>query len=153
MNVLFVDLGNVFRSPLAESLLKKKFDDQKIPGTVDSAGFESFNINEPPDTRAVNIALKFGYSVEGSARIFVKEDFEHFDKIFVMDSKNYCDVMELAKTKEQKSKVDYLLNMLKDENNKSVPDPQNSGVEDWETMFRLLDRATDKIVELAKAEN
>ncbi len=151
MNILFVDLGNICRSPLAEGLLKKKYLDRNIPGMVDSAGFESFNINESPDVRAVNIALANGYSVEGRARIFLKEDFDRFDKIYVMDSKNYRDVMDLAGTDAQRTKVDYLLNVLNNGQNQSVPDPTNSGIEDCETVFNLLDKATDKIVEMIMA--
>jgi protein-tyrosine phosphatase len=149
MNVLFVDLGNVCRSPLAEGLLKKKFLDRKIVGLVDSAGFESFNINEPPDVRAVNVALAHGYTVEGQARIFLKSDFELFDKIYVMDSKNYHDVMDLAGSDENRAKVDYLLNVLDEAKNQAVPDPFNSGVEDCEAVFQLLDKATDKVAEMA----
>jgi len=151
MNVLFVDLGNVCRSPLAEIILKKKFEENDIKGEVDSAGFESFNINEPPDKRVVEIASKYGFLPEGKARIFLKEDFEKFDKIFVMDTKNYRDVMALAKSEDAKAKVDYLLNVLDDGRNKTVPDPYNSGIEDCEAVFKLLDKATDKIVALAKS--
>ncbi len=150
MNVLFVDLGNVCRSPLAETILKKKFKENNIEGKVDSAGFESFNINEPPDKRVFEVANKYGFSPEGKARIFLKEDFHIFDKIFVMDAKNYNDVMALAKTDEEKAKVDYLLNTLEDGKNKTVPDPYNSGIKDCEAVFKLLEKATDKIVDMAK---
>ena len=151
MNVLFVDLGNVCRSPLAEAILRKKFKENNIQGEVDSAGFESFNINEPPDERVTEVAHKYGFSAEGRARIFQKEDFHIFDKIYVMDTKNYNDVMALAKTDEKKARVDYLLNVLEDGKNKTVPDPYNSGIKDCEAVYRLLEKATDKIVALAKS--
>ncbi len=153
MNILFVDLGNVCRSPLAEAILKKKFRENNIEGTVDSAGFESFNINEPPDKRVIEVAQKNGYATEGKARIFLKDDFGLFDKIYVMDTKNYRDVMALAKTDDQKAKVDYLLNVLGDRKNKTVPDPYNSGIKDCEAVFQLLDAATDKIVATAKTSS
>jgi len=152
MNVLFVDLENVCRSPLAEAILKKKFKEQQIQGEVDSAGFESFTINEPPDKRVVNIALKYGYAPEGMARIFRKEDFDLFDKIYVMDTQNYNDVMALAKTDQHKEKVAYLLDVLNEGKNKTVPNPYNTGESDCENIFKLLDKATDKIVELARKE-
>ncbi len=152
MNVLFVDLGNVCRSPMAEAILKKKFKENNLIGEVDSAGFESFNINEPPDVRAVNTALNHGYVLDGIARIFLKEDFNRFDKIYVMDTKNYNDVLALAKTDEQKAKVDYLLSVLDNGNHKTVPDPYHSGTDDCEAVFSILDKATDKILELAMAE-
>ncbi len=152
MNVLFVDLENVCRSPLAEAILKKKFKENGIKGEVDSAGFESFTINEPPDSRVVNVALKNGYVPEGIARIFRKEDFDLFDKIYVMDTQNYNDVMALAKKEEWKSKVDYLLNVLGNGKNKTVPNPYQNGESDCDYIFDLLDQATDKIVELAKGQ-
>ena len=152
MNVLFVDLQNVCRSPMAEAILKKKFLDNNIKGIVDSAGFESFNINEPPDDRVVNTAAEHGILVDGRARIFVKDDFDIFDKIYVMDTQNYWDVMELAKTDEHKAKVDYLLNLLEPGLNKTVPNPYNSGLSDCKQIFRMLYKAADKIVELAKIE-
>ncbi len=153
MNVLFVDLENVCRSPLAEAILKKKFKENNISGEVDSAGFESFTINEPPDSRVANVALKNGYVPEGIARIFRKEDFSLFDKIFVMDTQNYNDVMALAKTEEHRAKVDYLLNVLGEAKNRTVPNPYQNGESDCDFIFDILDKATDKIVEMAKKEN
>lgn len=152
MNVLFVDLQNVCRSPMAEAILKKKFLENNIKGIVDSAGFESFNINEPPDARVVNTAAEHGILVDGRARIFVKDDFKIYDKIYVMDTQNYWDVMELTRNDEDKAKVDYLLNLLEPGLNKTVPNPYNSGLSDCKQIFRMLNKATDKIVELAKIE-
>ncbi len=152
MNVLFVDLQNVCRSPMAEAILKKKFLENNIKGIVDSAGFESFNINEPPDARVVNTAAEHGILVDGRARIFVKDDFDIYDKIYVMDTQNYWDVMELTRNDDDKAKVDYLLNLLEPGLNKTVPNPYNSGLSDCKQIFRMLNKATDKIVELAKIE-
>jgi protein-tyrosine phosphatase len=152
MNVLFVDLLNVCRSPLAEALLKKKFLDRGIKGFVDSAGFESFNINEPPDTRVVNTGAENGILVEGRARIFLKDDFRKFDKIYVMDTQNYWDVMDLARSDEDKAKVEYLLNTLEPGLNKVVPNPYSSGIADCMEIYRILDRATDRIAEMATVE-
>lgn len=153
MNVLFVDLSNICRSSIAASILKKKFIENNIKGIVDSAGFESFTINEPPDAKAVNVAALHGVHVEGSARIFLKSDFDKFDKIYVMDTKNYNDVMELAKTDEHRKKVDYVLNLLNPGKNDTIKDPCSSGTTNLEEIYQKLDKATDKIVELAKKED
>jgi len=152
MNVLFVDLQNVCRSPMAEAILKKKFLENNIIGIVDSAGFESFNINEPPDPRAVNTAAEHGVLVDGRARIFLKEDFDIYDKIYVMDTQNYWDVMDLARNDEDKAKIDYLLNLLEPGLNKTVPNPYNSGLSDCKQIFRMLSKAAERIVEMAKLE-
>lgn len=67
-----------------------------------------------------------------------------------MDTKNYNDVMALAKTDKDKARVDYLLNVLGNGKNRTVPDPYNSGIKDCEAVFKLIEKATDKIVALAK---
>ncbi len=148
MNVLFVDLANICRSPIAAALLKKKFMENGIKGMVDSAGFESFTINEPPDNKAVNVAAEHGVLLDGRARIFQKSDFDKFDKIYVMDTKNYNDVMELARNDEHRSKVDYVLNLINPGKNDVITDPCSSGVIDLEEIYQKLDKATDKIVEM-----
>ena len=151
MNILFVCLGNVCRSPMAVGLLRKKFTENNIDGFVDSAGFESYTINEPPDKRAIKTAKKYGVEVSGEARIFIKDDFDKFDKIYVMDMQNYRDVKELARNKSDLKKIDYLLNVLHPGKNETVPDPYLQGEHNCHVVFELLDKATTKIVENIQA--
>ena len=152
MNILFVCLADVCRSPLAEGLLKKKFKENNIDGFVDSAGFESFTINEPPDNRVRQTAEKHGIELKGKSRIFVKDDFDKFDKIYVMDTKNYRDVKDLARNKSDLKKIDYLLNVLHPGENKTVPDPYLQGEYDCNMVFDIIDAATSRIVEGLKNE-
>lgn len=149
MNVLFVCHGNICRSPIAEAMLKKKYADFKINSKVSSAGFESYNINEPPHPYAVEYAKKFNLSLDHKARIFLKRDFDEFDKIYVMDTRNFIDVKDLARNKQEESKIDYLMNVIHPGRNETIPDPFTSGVTDTAKVFNLLNLATDKIVELA----
>ncbi len=146
MNILFVSTGNVCRSPIAEGLLIKKYEENNIEGVVDSAGFESFTINEPPDSRAVEAAKKFGVELTGYSRLFVKADFDKFDKIYVMDTKNYHDVKDLARNKSDMGKIDYLLNVLYPGKNKTLPDPLSQGMYDCDHITHELDKAIDKII-------
>ena len=147
MNVLFVCMGNIGRSPLAKSLLQKKYKENAILAEVDSAGFEAYNINEKPDYRIKELGKKHGVEVTGEARIFVKKDFDKFDHIYVMDTKTYRDVKELAKNEDQLNKIDYIMNLVEPGKNKIVPDPIYAWNVDPETVFDYLDKATDKIVE------
>lgn len=151
MNVLFVCLGNVCRSPMAVGLLKKKYSENDIHGLVDSAGFESFTINEPPDPRAIQVAEKYDVELSGKARLFVKADFDKFDQIYVMDTKNYRDVKDLIRSSSDMEKIEYLLNVLHPGENKVVPDPYLQGEHDCHKVFNLLDQATSKIVENIKS--
>lgn len=151
MNVLFVCLGNICRSPMAEGMLKKLFAENNIVGRVDSAGFESFHINEPPDQRAISVASKAGIDLsKKKARLFSVDDFDAFDKIYVMDTQNMRDVRDVSRNDADMNKVDYLLNVLGGGVNQTVPDPYHSGIEDCENVFELMHSACEKIVELAK---
>ena len=71
MNIIFICNENVCRSPVAEALLKKKFKENNIEGTIASAGFESFMINEPVGDCVREMGLKHHLDLtESKARIF-----------------------------------------------------------------------------------
>lgn len=150
MNILFVCAGNIGRSPLAKALLQKKYKENGINAEVDSAGFETLYINEGPNKRILEFGKEVGLVFKDEVRIFQKEDFEKFDKIYVMDTKAYRDVKELAKGKEQKQQIDYLMNLVEPGKNKTVPDPITSWQIDIKTVYEYLDKATDVIVDNAK---
>jgi protein-tyrosine phosphatase len=145
-------MGNICRSPLAKAMLKKKFEENGIDGIVDSAGFEAYYINEEPHPKIKELGEKHGFDVSGKARIFVKEDFDKFDRIYVMDTKTFRDVKELARNKEQEKKIDYLMNVVEPGKNIIVPEILESWSVDPETVVDMLDKATDKIVEEAKGK-
>ena len=149
MNVLFVCNGNICRSPLASALLNKKYEKNGINSKVSSAGFESYNINESSDPRTVEFAHKHGLKMDHQARIFLKSDFKTFDKIYVMDTRTYREVKDLAKGKNDLNKIDYLMNTIEPGSNKIIPDPCESGIHNLDQVYNLLDKATDKIVEIA----
>lgn len=147
MKILFVCLGNICRSPIAEGILRKKFAEYKIEGIVDSAGFESYHINESPDPRAVETARLHGIDISGKrARLFSSADFDLFDRIYVMDHQNYDDVMSFSREDSDMNKVDFLMNLLYPGENREVPDPYHQHIEACEKVYSLLERAGEKIV-------
>ncbi|PLX12104.1 MAG: protein-tyrosine-phosphatase [Marinilabiliales bacterium] len=150
MNVLFVCLGNVCRSPIAEALLKKKYSENGIEFEVDSAGFEPYHINKSPDEKAIRTAKYYGLELTGKSRLFVKADFDRFDKIYGMDTQNIRDIKELARSDEDLKKVDYILNLLEPGKNKTLADPFHTGIENCHVIFKKLDKATDVLVEEVK---
>src|SRR5512138_3721178 len=107
MKVLFVCTGNICRSPLAEGILREKFNNYGIKGVVDSAGFETFHIGDMPDERARRVAREHGIDISAhSARLFSVKDFDRFDKICVMDKWHYQNVMRLARSETDEAKVE-----------------------------------------------
>jgi protein-tyrosine phosphatase len=135
---------------MAEGILKKIYTKKGINGTVDSAGFESFHINDLPDSRAINVAKSYGIDIsQKRARIFLKADFDRFDRIYVMDVKNMNDVLELARNDHDRKKVDYVMNIIEPDSNKTVPDPFLSGIEDCDKVYKILEKACQKIASQA----
>lgn len=146
-----VCLGNICRSPLADGLLRQKVEKENLNVIVDSCGTSAYHIGEQPDERMMKTALKHNYDISNlSARQFTKQDFKDFDTIYVMDSSNYNNVVELAESEEDKQKVKFFLNELYPNSNMAVPDPYFGGKQGFEDVFKLVDETTDIIIEKLK---
>jgi protein-tyrosine phosphatase len=136
--ILMVCLGNICRSPLAEGLLASKLPKDKF--IVDSAGTGNYHVGRKPDTRSIVTAQKNGLDItHQKARQFNPNDFDYFDYIYVMDSSNYSDVMDLAKNEIQKSKVDMILNHLFPGENVDVPDPYYGLQNGFDMVYEMLE--------------
>ncbi len=146
MKILMVCLGNICRSPLAEGILRSKISDEHI---VASAGTISLHEGEHPDRRSVKTALEYGVDIAHQrANYFTKEHLETFDKIFCMDLKNMEDVLSKASTEEQKHKVSLILEEAGHFGEDiEVPDPYYGDLEDFETVYQMLDKACDTVAE------
>lgn len=148
MKVLMVCLGNICRSPLAHGLLREKVEKAGLNVEVDSAGTSNFHVGEAPDPRMRETAKSFGLNIDDlRARQFVKNDFEDFDLIYAMDQSNYRNILSLASTDEDRSKVRLILNESNPESNLEVPDPYYGGDQGFVDVYKMLDIATDKIIE------
>jgi len=136
--ILMVCLGNICRSPLAEGLLASKLPKDKF--IVDSAGTGNYHVGRKPDTRSIVTAQKNGLDIiHQKARQFNPNDFDYFDYIYVMDSSNYSDVIDLAKNEIQKSKVDMILNHLFPGENVDVPDPYYGLQNGFDMVYEMLE--------------
>jgi protein-tyrosine phosphatase len=141
---------------MAEGILQKKLRDHHLEETVsvDSCGFESFHLDEPPYYMAVKTAKKHGIDIEHQQqRLFSCEDFDTFDKIYVMDDQNYQCVEQMARNDKDMEKVDYLRNLVYPGKNQHVPDPWKGTEENYEYAFQLIDEACDILIEKIKEES
>ena len=142
--VLMVCLGNICRSPLAEGILQSKVDDKKI--IVDSAGTAGYHVGELPDKRSIEVARKYGIDLTNQrSRKFTPKDFITFDLIFAMDQDNYNQIVSLASTEKEKTKVHLILNESYPSQNKEVPDPYYGGHQGFENVFKMLNKACESI--------
>ncbi|MFN8324697.1 low molecular weight protein-tyrosine-phosphatase [Flavobacterium sp.] len=142
VKILMVCLGNICRSPLAEGILANKLP--KDIFIVDSAGTGNYHVGSPPDKRSILTAKQHGLDISlQRARQFGRKDFENFDYIFVMDGSNYDNVIELAKTEDERKKVDLILNQLFPNENVDVPDPYFGLQNGFEDVYQMLDEACE----------
>ncbi len=97
ISVLFVCLGNICRSPLAELAFALEADRTSLAVTVDSAGTGDWHIGRPPDPRARTEARRHGHSIDHlRARQVTADDFRSFDYIVALDWQNLADLRALA---------------------------------------------------------
>jgi len=95
MKILFVCLGNICRSPLAEGIAKKLYPEY----TIDSAGTGHWHIGEAPCQKSQLIAKRKGIDISNlKARQISKEDLNKWDKVIAMDSQNLEDLKNFGFT-------------------------------------------------------
>ncbi|HET9055708.1 MAG TPA: low molecular weight protein-tyrosine-phosphatase [Chitinophagaceae bacterium] len=151
MKILMVCLGNICRSPLAEGILQQKAWINGLPWSVESAGTGAYHAGEPPHRLSQKVARLNGIDISKQrARQFVKEDFDRFDFIYVMDSSNYNDVKRMSGKYWNENKIDLLLNEIHPGQNRAVPDPWYGTEEGYHEVFKMIDEACDNIIQKSK---
>jgi len=151
MKILMVCLGNICRSPMAEGILQQKLKEHNLNKSVyvDSCGFDRYHQGDPPFHMAIQTAKNHGINIENQRqRLFTTNDFDDFDKIYIMDSNNYRLVKNMSRNDEDMKKVDYLLNLVHPNENRHVPDPWGGTHKDYEHAFQLINTACDEIIRM-----
>lgn len=146
--ILMVCLGNICRSPLAQGVLQHKLDSFNLKNIyVDSAGTGSWHAGNPPDIRSIEIAEKYGIDIsQQRARQFSSNDFNTFNKIIVMDTKNYKDLLDLSSSQIDSDKIKLLLSYSYKNERASVPDPYYGGDDGFENIYKLINSACNEII-------
>jgi len=152
VKILFVCLGNICRSPLAEGILLHLVKERQLNLVVDSAGTANYHVGEAPDHRTIKNALKHGVDLrELRARCFSKDDFEKFDFIFAMDENNLKNILSLAKSDADKNKVRLFLDWANEKKGQAVPDPYYGTEKDFEEVFQLVNNACKNLLNKLQA--
>lgn len=96
----------------------------------------------------MEIALRNGIDISYQrSRQIKRQDIEHYDLIYVMDSSNYNNVLSMTQSEEEAQKVIMIMNELDAGKNTNVPDPYYGGEDGFRNVFEMLDQATDRIIE------
>jgi protein-tyrosine phosphatase len=147
MRILMVCLGNICRSPIAEGVLRHKIEQNGLDWTVESAGTNSYHTGEPPHKHSQKVCKLNGVDISAQrARRFRADDFEKYNKIYVMAEDVYDDVLHIAGNKVNKEKLDYFLHELEADSNGSVPDPWYGTEEGYAPVYELIERTCEAII-------
>jgi len=144
INILFVCMGNICRSPSAEGFFIRTLESSSLKSQVstDSAGTHGYHVGHPPDSRAVETALKFGVDISQlRARKVSAADFEAFDLIIAMDQSNFEDLQRL-RPGNSKADLKMMMDYHPEARPNEVPDPYYGGMDGFNTMCELLESAT-----------
>ena len=150
-SVLFVCLGNICRSPLAEGLFREKVRAKGLGERfrIASAGTGDWHIGQPPDDRMQAAARRNGDLDIGTQRAqqFAADHFEDFDHIFAMDKSNLHDVLFLDEEEQYDGKVRLFREFDPQPGDYQVPDPYAGGREGFDRVYRIADRTTARILD------
>ncbi len=147
-SVLFVCLGNICRSPLAEGVFRHVLQTRGAAGgfLIDSAGTGGWHIGSPPDPRSIAIAAGHGIDLSAQrARKVTDGDFARFDLVLAMDRANRTELKARA-TRDRHDRIHLLMDFALGEA-RDVPDPYYGGADGFETVYRMIRTVSEALAE------
>lgn len=139
IRVLFVCLGNICRSPLAEGVFRHLVSRAGLADRfeIDSAGTSGYHIGDPPDPRTTRVAAARGVPLTSRARQIGRADLDGFDYVIVMDAENLSAVRRLAT--RSAAEVRMLREFDPEAEDPDVPDPYFGGERGFETVHDIVE--------------
>ncbi len=153
VRVLFVCLGNICRSPLAEGVFRDMVTRagliEKIQ--IDSAGTHAYHVGDPPDPRALEAALRRGIDIGTlQGRKAARRDFEVFDYILAMDRENHANLLAIC-PHGLEHKLRLFLEFAPDRPEQEVPDPYYGGANGFERVLDMVEEASRGLLDDIRA--
>lgn len=153
--ILFVCLGNICRSPIAEGIFAHKVRERGLEGRylADSAGTGDWHVGQPPDRRAIHAAQQRGVALPSLCRQVKPDDFREFDLILAMDRNNLNDLRALCPAPLQGK-----LKLMRDydagkDAGADVPDPYYAGPYEFDQVYEMLNRCCSSLLEALESES
>ena len=144
IRVLFVCLGNICRSPLAEAVFRHQVRERGLEGRfeIDSAGTSGYHRGSPPDRRSAETALRRGIEVTGRSRSVAADDLHRFHYVIAMDAENEAELRALASRAGGAARVHRLREWDPRPEHGDVPDPYYGGPRGFEDVHDIVERAS-----------
>jgi protein-tyrosine phosphatase len=146
-SVLFVCLGNICRSPMAEGAFRVAAEARGLMALVDSAGTASYHLGHEPDSRAIAVARDYGIDIAGqSARQIDRDDFYSFTHIIAMDRAN-LEALRSKAPRDGTARLAMLLDAVEGRRGEPVADPYYGDAAAFEAAWQVISRGVDAWVE------
>ncbi|KAG7508974.1 low molecular weight phosphotyrosine protein phosphatase isoform X1 [Solea senegalensis] len=148
-SVLFVCLGNICRSPIAEAVFKKMATDAGVvhEWIIDSAATSTYELGNPPDYRGQACMEKHNVPMRHIARQVTKNDFTSFEYILCMDDSNLRDLKSKASAVKNSSAKIELLGLYDPQNQRIIEDPYYGSASDFEKVYEQCVRCCSAFLE------
>lgn len=150
-SVLFVCLGNICRSPVAEGVFAHLVAEAGLTERfeVASAGTGAWHVGEEPDARAAMVATQHGVTLRSRARQITEADVLHFDYVIAMDRENLRNIQRMVDASGSDAHVHLLreFDPLTEGEAGDVPDPYYGGASGFETVYEMVNRSCEVLLD------
>ncbi|MDJ1468122.1 low molecular weight protein-tyrosine-phosphatase [Cytophagaceae bacterium DM2B3-1] len=149
VKILFVCLGNICRSPLAEGIFNHLVVKKGLQNVLvsRSAGTADYHIGEPADRRTIKVARKHGIEIHHEGSQLSENDFQEYDYIVAMDHSNYLNITRHPGYISSRAVVVMMRNFDTAASDLNVPDPYFGSMDGFERVYHMLMKANEGFIE------
>lgn len=149
--IMFVCMGNICRSPLAEAVFYNKISSNKLKDKYisDSSGVTGYHTGEKADKRMRETALRHGIVINHRAKKLTLKHIDEFDLVLAMDYSNMQEIKDMAGSSFNHDKIRMFREFDPVKNDgMDVPDPYYGGASGFENVYRIVDRTCSRLLEI-----
>lgn len=153
--ILFICMGNICRSPLAEGIFQHKLSQRVLHHKymVESAGTGNWHVGDLADSRMRATALRNGIDLTSRARQVDTKDFKRFDMLLAMDRDNYLHLLDMDKSATYIERVHMMRAFDPDvQQELDVPDPYFGGDSGFDDVYQMLDRSCENLLNILESK-